>query len=161
MKTKVLVLAVLMGLTTGLIAQPNEKTGDKTHRGPRPEMQTDEKRGPENGLELTDGQKEAFKKSRLEMQKQLQPVFNQIGEAEARQRTLTTAEKPDMDAINKNIEKIGSLKIEIEKIRTKNRMEMRAQLTEEQRLKFDKFNHFQRGENGPKGMNPHRDFSMK
>ena len=161
MKTKVLVLAVLMGLTTGLIAQPNEKGDEKTHRGQRPEMRMDEKRGPENGLDLTDVQKEAFKKSRLEMQKQLQPVFNQIGEAEARQRTLTTAEKPDMDAINKNIEKIGSLKIEIEKIRTKNRLEMRAQLTEEQRLKFDKFNHFQRGENGPKGMNPHRDFSMR
>lgn len=161
MKTKALVLAVLMGLTTGLIAQPNEKTGDKTHRGPRPEMRTDEKRGPENGLDLTDVQKEAFNKSRVEMQKQLQPVFNQIGEAEARQRTLTTAEKPDMNAINKNIEKIGSLKIEIEKIRTKNCMEMRAQLTEEQRLKFDKFSHFQRGENRSNGMKPERDFSMR
>lgn len=161
MKTRVLVLAVLMGLATGLIAQPNEKEEGKTRRGPNSEMKMDGQKGKENGLDLTDVQKEAFEKSRLEMQKQLQPLINQIGEAEARQRTLTTAEKPDLDAINKNIEKIGSLKIEIEKIHTKNRMAMRAQLTDEQRLKFDRFDHMRKEGKGHEGMKHQRDFSMR
>ncbi len=161
MKTRVLVLAVLMGLTTGLLAQPGEKQEGKTHRGPNPEMRMDEKRNHENGLDLTDVQKEAFKKSMLAMQKQLQPIQNQIGEAEARQQTLTTAEKPDMDAINKNIEKIGSLKIEIAKIRAKNHLELRAQLTDEQRLKFDRFDHMKKDGKGPEGMKHERDFSMR
>ncbi len=161
MKTKVLVLAVLMGLATGLIAQPNEKEEGKTRRGPNPEMRMDGQRGIENGLDLTDVQKEAFKKSMLAMQKQLQPIRNELGEARARQKTLTTAEKPDMDAINKNIEKMGSLKTEMEKIQTKNHLEMRAQLTDEQRLKFDRFDHLKKEGKRPQGMKHQRDFSMR
>jgi Spy/CpxP family protein refolding chaperone len=94
-------------------------------------------RGPGNGLNLTDAQKEAFKQSMLATQKQIQPIRNELGEANARQKTLTTAEKPDLNAINKNIEKIGALKVEMAKIQAKHRLEMRAQLTDEQRLKFD------------------------
>ena len=54
-------------------------------------------------------------------------------------KTLTTAEKPDFAAINKNIDKIGAVRIEMVKIQTKHRLEMRAQLTDEQKLKFDLF----------------------
>lgn len=151
MKTKVLALVVLMGLTTVLIAQPNRMEDGKSRRGSNPEMRMDEQRGHEKGLDLTDAQKEAFKKSKLEMQKQLQPIKNELGEAMARQRTLTTAEKPDMNAINKNIEKMGSLKTEMAKIQAKHHLEMRAQLTDEQRLKFDTFKHRQREGKGPQG----------
>ena len=49
------------------------------------------------------------------------------------------AEKPDFGAINKNLEKIGDLRVEMAKIETKHRLEMRVQLTDEQRLKFDLF----------------------
>ena len=48
-----------------------------------------------------------------------------------------SAEKPDMAAIDKNIEKIASIRVQIAKIMVKHHMEMRAQLTDEQRLKFD------------------------
>jgi hypothetical protein len=77
MKTKVLMLAVFMGLTTVLAAQPNEKGEGKLRRGSNPEMRMDEQRGHENALDLTDAQKEAFKQSMLAMQKQLQPIRNQ------------------------------------------------------------------------------------
>lgn len=151
MKTKVLALVVLMGLTTVLIAQPNRMEDGKTRRRSNPEMRMDGQRGHEKGLDLTDAQKEAFKKSKLEMQKQLQPIKNELGEAMAHQKTLTTADKPDMDAINKNIEKMGSLKTEMAKIQAKHHLEMRAQLTDEQRLKFDMFKHRQRDGKGSKG----------
>jgi len=138
MKTRGFMLAVLMGLTTVLFAQPNGKGEGKQGNRGNHEMRAEHQRGPGNGLDFTDTQKEAFQKSRVEIEKQLQPLHNQLGEARAHQKTLTTAGKPDMDAINKNIEKMGALQTEIEKIRTKHRLEMRAQLTDEQRLKMDK-----------------------
>jgi Spy/CpxP family protein refolding chaperone len=149
MKTKILMLAVLLGLTTVVIAQPKEKEQGKSFQGPKHEMRMDDRKGgPGNGLNLTDAQKEAFKQNRLATQKQLQPIQNELGEAEAHQKTLMSAEKPDLAAINKNIEKIGSLKVEMAKIKTKNHLDMRAQLTEEQRLKFDAFKGHMRGGEG-------------
>jgi len=161
MKTKVLMLAVFMGFTTVLVAQPDEKGDGKSRRGSNPEMRMDEQRGHENALDLTEAQKEAFKQSMLAMQKQLQPIRNELGEAMAHQKTLATAEKPDMTAINKNIEKMGSLKTEMEKIQTKHHLEMRAQLTEEQRLKFDMFEHRKRDGKGPEGMKHQGDYSRR
>lgn len=138
MKAKVLIIAIMLGVTSLAMAQPKEKEQGKAMQAPKHEMRIEHRiGGSAAALGLTDAQKEAFKKNRLEMQKQLQPIQNELGEAEAHQKTLMSAEKPDLAAVNKNIEKIGSLKVEMAKIRAKNQIEMRAQLTEEQRLKFD------------------------
>ena len=161
MKTRILALAVMMGLATGLMAKPNEKRDERAASGANHEMQMNKKEGPQNALNLTDAQKEAFKKSRLALEKQLQPVRNELGEAEARQRTLTTTDKPDMDAINKNIEKMGALKTEMAKIQAKHHLEIRAQLTDEQRLKFDMFKHRQKEGKEPEGMKHRGDYSMR
>jgi Spy/CpxP family protein refolding chaperone len=69
---------------------------------------------------------------------------------------LNSAEKPDFGAINKNIDKVAGIRAEMAKIQTKNHLEMRAQLTDEQRLKFDMMKHHkgpkgQKGQKGPKG----------
>ena len=138
MKTRILALAVLMGLATGLMAQQKEKKDERAARGANQEMQKKNRETVQNAINLTDAQKEAFKQSRLALEKQLQPIRNELGEAEARQRTLTTTDKPDMDAVNKNMDKIGSLKTQMAKLQTKHRLELRAQLTEEQRLMFDR-----------------------
>lgn len=161
MKTKVLMLAVFMGLATVLVAQPDENGKGKSRRGSNPEMRMNEQRSHKNALNLTDAQKEAFKQSMLAMQKQLQPIRNELGEARARQKTLTSVEKPDMNAVNKNIEKMGSLQTEMAKIRTKYHLEMRAQLTEEQLLKFDRFEHRKRNGNRPEGMKQRGDYSRR
>ena len=138
MRTKVLMLVVMMSLTAALIAQPSGNDSTRSFRPHQREMRmNDNHRGPGNGLNLTDAQKEAFKKSRLDLEKQLQPLRNELGEVKAHQKTLMTAEKPDLNDINKNIEKMGDLKVDRAKIMAKHRLDMRAQLTEEQRLKFD------------------------
>ena len=154
MKTKALMIAVLLGLTTVAMAQPKEKEQGKAPLAPKHEMRMEHRNGggPAAALELTDAQKEAFKQSRLAMQKQLQPIQNELGEAEAHQKTLMSGEKPDLAAINKNLEKIGSLKVEMAKIRAKNHLDMRAQLTEEQRLKFDAFKGKMKHDGGSEGM---------
>ncbi len=153
MKTKILMLAVLLSMSVVTFAQPADRGGKK------PFIERDKvllmnkgQRGPGDALNLTVEQKEAFKKSMLEVQKQLQPIRNELGEAMARQKTLTTAEKPDLGAINKNIEKIGALKIEMAKIQAKHHLEMRAQLTDEQRLKFDAHKGKMMQDRSPKGM---------
>lgn len=152
MKTKVLMIAVLLGLTTVAMAQPKEKEQGKAPLAPKHEMRMEHRNGgPGAGLELTDAQKEAFKQNRLAMQKQLQPIQNELGEVQAHQKTLMSAEKPDLAAINKNIEKMGSLKVELEKIKAKNHLDMRAQLTEEQRLKFDARKGQMKGGDGMRG----------
>ncbi|MBW8333772.1 MAG: periplasmic heavy metal sensor [Prolixibacteraceae bacterium] len=153
MKTKILMLVVLLSMSVVLVAQPADRNSKKSFRGQNPEMRMNEgQRGAGNGLNLTDAQKEAFKQSMLATQKQVQPIRNELGEAMARQKTLTTAEKPDLGAINKNIEKIGALKIEIAKIQAKHRLEMRAELTDEQRLKFDERKGKMMQDRGSKGM---------
>lgn len=153
MKTKILMLVVLFSMSAVLVAQPVDLGGKKSFRGQDRSLLMDEgQRGPANGLNLTDAQKEAFKQSMLAVQKQLQPMRNELGEAQAHQKTLITAEKPDLNAINKNIEKIGALKVEMAKIQAKHHLEMRAQLTDEQRLKFDHFKGKMMQERGRKGM---------
>lgn len=159
MKTKVLMIAVLLGLTTVSMAQPKEKEQPKAPFAPKHEMRMEHRNpGPGAALQLTDAQKEAFKQSRLVMQKQLLPIQNELGEAEAHQKTLMTAEKPDLAVINKNIEKIGSLRVEMAKIRAKSRLDMRAQLTEEQRLKLDAMKgHLREGRREGNGMRNFRE----
>ena len=138
MKTKVLLIAVLLGFSTVLIAQPAENGPKKSFRGHEKEMQMEEGHGGfAKGLNLTDAQKDAFKQSMMAMHKDIKPLRNELGEAMAHQKTLVSADKPDMAAINKNIEKIGALKVEMAKLQVKHRLDMRAQLTDEQRMKFD------------------------
>jgi Spy/CpxP family protein refolding chaperone len=165
MKAKILMVVMLMSLSAIVIAQTSElvpKTQDMQRK--EAEMQKKEAvmRKKEaamrqmqmagDRLNLTEAQKASFKESMIASQKQLQPLRNQLGEAEAHQKTLVTAEKADLGAINKNVEKIGELRVQMAKIQAKRLVEMRAQLTDEQRLKFDLFHEKMKNGKGPKGM---------
>jgi len=157
MKARILGIVLLMSLSTVLMSQTTENGPKKESRGQNREMhmKDGEKRGPFKELNLTEAQKESFKQSRLALQKQLQPLRNEVGEAFAHQKSLVTAEKPDIDAINKNIDKIGSLRIEMAKIHVANLLEMRAQLTDEQRMKFDLIMDKMKKGRGAKGIRQH------
>jgi len=153
MKTKILMLVVLMSCSAALIAQTADKDSKKSDRVQNKEMRmNDHQMGPKNGMNLTDAQRDAFTKSRLEMQKQLQPLRNELGEVKAHQKTLMTADKPVMNDINKNIEKMGTLRVEMAKIQVEHRLAMRAQLTDEQRLKFDMHKGKMMQQRGQQGM---------
>jgi Spy/CpxP family protein refolding chaperone len=156
MSAKILMLIALVGVTTALVAQPGEKGKKELRPAEGKEVRMKERKDMAQGLNLTDVQKESFKKTTIAVQKQLQPLRNELGEAEAHQRTLVTADKPDLAAISKNIEKIGALRVEMAKIQTKHQVEMRAQLTDEQRLKFDLRHEKMKQKRGSKGMRPGR-----
>ena len=137
MKTKILMLVIFLSMSVVIIAQPVNLGEKKPFRENDRVLLDKGRKGPMDGLNLTDIQKESFKQSMMAMQKELKPLRNELGELNAHQKTLVSADQPDFKAINTNLDKIGDLKTEMAKIQVKHHLEMRALLTEEQQLKFD------------------------
>lgn len=135
MKTKRLISAAVIALmlfgTSAVYAQ---------HKGP--EHQRD------NGLKLTEEQKAKMKDIRTASYKEIKQLENQMGELKAKQRTLTMADKPDMNAINANIDEITKVQNKMMKIRAANHQQIRSLLTDEQKMLFDskKMRHERQGQ---------------
>lgn len=106
---------------------------------------------------LSDEQKNKIKAIKIQEDKQLLPIENQIKEKKAHLNTLRTAAQPNMSEINSTVEEIGKLKTDIEKIREANIQEIRKVLNDEQRLMFDKQEHHGKGGHGFHGGHHHGD----
>jgi len=154
MKARVIILVVFMSMSAILMAQPQPDAMRKMKamHEQRGNVGMERPERPMNGLNLTDAQKETFKQGMMAMQKEMKPLRNELGEVMAHQRTLNSAEKPDFKAIDKNLEKAGQIKTEMAKIQTRHHLEMRAQLTPEQQLKFEMFKGKMMQNKGKKGM---------
>ena len=87
--------------------------------------------------DITDDQKTKIKAIRTETMKQMLPLKNQMNEIRAQKRTLSTASKVDMKAINKKIDEQTKVKAEMMKLRAKSMQDIRALLTDDQRIVFD------------------------
>ena len=87
--------------------------------------------------DLTEAQIKKIDELKIVHQKNMLNINNQLEEKNARLQTLRTADKADMNAINKTIDEIGALKIQMMKERENHLQQVRAQLTENQRLQFD------------------------
>jgi Spy/CpxP family protein refolding chaperone len=128
---KVAILAIVISsLLIGIsLAQPPGKRG-----GPQQE-------GGERFLnripDITEEQKEQIKEIKTDHMKEVLPIRNQIDEKQAQLKTLSTADKVDMPKVNKTIEEIGELKVNIAKKRAAHRQGIRNALTEDQRVVFD------------------------
>lgn len=86
---------------------------------------------------LTDEQKAEIEKIRLQTQKEALPIRNGMREKRARLNTLSTAEKADMNEINKVVEQIGDLQTQLMKKRETAKQQVRSLLNEDQKLFFD------------------------
>jgi Spy/CpxP family protein refolding chaperone len=109
-----------------------------------------EKEGDSMIPKMTDDQKAKIKDLRIAHFKEIQPLRNQLGELKAKQKTLTTAEKPDMKLINANIDEITKVMNQLMKSRSQLKQQIRALLTDEQRVFFDM--------RGMRGMGHQREF---
>jgi len=87
--------------------------------------------------DLTELQKSKMKEIHLKAMKETLPVKNEIGEKEAKLRTLTTVSNPDETEIMKLLDEIGELHTKIRKIELKSHLEVRSFLTEEQKVFID------------------------
>jgi len=89
------------------------------------------------GLNLTEEQQSKMKSLRLQLQKEMLPIKNEIGENSAKIRSLSTLDNVDLKAINKILDADGALKTNIAKLLMSNRQQVRNILNEEQRIIFD------------------------
>jgi Spy/CpxP family protein refolding chaperone len=139
MKTRIVTLALIaLFIFSGTaIAQRGEGRREGRNFAERQEhVRENRQSGPSQNL--TAEQLENMQKLRLESEKQVKPYQDQIRELRGRHQTLITAEKADIKAIESNLEKMAEVQLSMAKIRAKHHQELRAQLTEEQRLQFDK-----------------------
>lgn len=152
--TKILAASIISLLLAGTVfAQQGQ--GNRDMRG-----RDDDRRGPRHDqmmekLGLNEEQKTEIEKIHTENMKESLQIRNQIGEKEAQLRTLETAEKADMGKINKVIDEIGSLKTKMKKMHAQAKQNVRALLTDEQRVKFDTHPGFRPHGPGPKDKGPH------
>lgn len=141
MKRKTLVILIVATIFTSTVAfaqktDPKQQGPNRGEMMMRKDLQPDVERTPF----FTEEQQEAIKKIRLETEKEVKPLQNKLNEMEAKQHTLTTAEKADLNAIYKNIDEMAKVKTEIAKIHAKSHQDVRSLLTDEQLVKFDKMN---------------------
>ncbi len=87
--------------------------------------------------DLTEEQKEKIETLKINHMEKMMPMKNEMGEKQARLKTLTTAEKVNMSEVNKLIESIGSLCTKIMKLQAQHRQDVRELLTDKQRVIFD------------------------
>ncbi len=85
-------------------------------------------------LDLTEEQQTQIKDFRLTHLKEVKPLRDQLVENMAHNRTLINAEKPDMKAINNNIDERTELQNKLAKLNADFRVKFRSILTEEQQL---------------------------
>ena len=142
-------MAALMIMAFSVQAQ--QQRGPGHDRGDHTEMREHGKPGMPPIPGLTDEQKEQMKAIHLEVEKAALPIKNEIGEKEARLRTLVTAESYDERAINKLLEEIGSLKTDVEKLKVASIQKVKNVLNEDQLLIFYKHMEHKPG----KGKGPH------
>lgn len=100
---------------------------------------------------LTDEQSKKIDALLISHKKEVLPIKNEINEKKARLRTLQTAEKVDMIAINKTIEETGALKTNLMKKKAAHQQEVRKLLNDEQKLFFD--THLSKGKGHRCGQN--------
>jgi len=140
--------------------QQVENKTDHNQRGPRQsermnksvEGKKNQGRSNFNMKLLTEEQKESFKTIRMTCMKESQPLKDQLNELKLHEKTLMNADKPDINAINANIDKISSLQNKIAKIFAKSKIEMSEQLTSEQKMKMKNMGK-RNGKQGHKGEN--------
>jgi Spy/CpxP family protein refolding chaperone len=135
-KSILLLIAALFFVSSGVAYA--QCPGKDCNREDRPPMHGE--KGPGQGPmipDLTDEQREQIKDLRVDVMEKMLSFKNRLGEKAARLRTLQTAAKANMSEINKAIEEIGKLRIEMMKLKAACHQEIRSLLTDEQRVFFD------------------------
>ena len=95
-------------------------------------------KGIENAIpDLTEQQKSDIKKIRIDYDKKVLPITNELRERRAHLKTLQTASTPDKKAIDAEIDKIGKLRTDMMKLREEQRLKVREVLTDDQKVVFD------------------------
>lgn len=91
----------------------------------------------DNFLELTDEQEKKMDELQIAHLKKVTPIRNEMLEKQAKLNTLRSADKPDMKAIELLIDDISKNMASLSKEREKHIQDVRALLTDKQKVMFD------------------------
>ncbi|MBN2090377.1 periplasmic heavy metal sensor [candidate division KSB1 bacterium] len=102
-------------------------------------FKTRENSGPLDWIpELTKEQATKIEAMQIEHQKAMAPLNIQLSKLNLELKELMIADKPDMGKINKKLEEISRQKLDIHKKMVIHHLDIRALLTDKQKLAFDK-----------------------
>lgn len=112
--------------------------------------------------ELNEEQQVACKEKRMQLLQEIQPLQLQIEKMNVDLKTLLIADKPNLRAIDKQIDEISVVKGNIQKLTLKNKLAMRDLLDDDQKVMFNQHllrnkrdpqrgGHGERGERGERG----------
>ncbi|MFZ4401652.1 MAG: Spy/CpxP family protein refolding chaperone [Bacteroidales bacterium] len=153
MKTKqilIVIVMLVMGLQTALFAQ--ETKTKPSHHGFQPKQMNGQDGDELKNLpmmppppppvlpgipNLTKEQSENIHKLQINVAQAKFPLENSVREKEARLHTISTVKVPDMQAIEKQIDDISLVKVQLAKLQAAHDQEIRKVLDDEQRLIFD------------------------
>ena len=139
----ILVVASTLSLSTTVFAQPGmgrQNRGMQNQDGimcPAVNNERIHDRMDFEQLKLTDEQKAKIKDVKLAHQKEVMKHKNKMAELRAHLQTLSTADVVDMKAINATIDEITQSQNQLMKSREGFKQQVRALLTDEQRIQFD------------------------
>ncbi|MGL1884927.1 MAG: periplasmic heavy metal sensor [Reichenbachiella sp.] len=134
MKTTFLKTALAIAvLVAGFTASAQPQNGPNQNKGPK----KDKMEMIIAKLQLTPEQADQMKANHMDMKKAAQPIQNQIGEKEARLRTLSTIAQPNAKDVEKVANEIADLRGKLFVMKTMTRLETRALLNEDQKIIFD------------------------
>ena len=86
---------------------------------------------------MTEDVREALKTARFEMEKQQQPYENQLNELRAQLKTICTGKNIDLKKADQIIDKQASVQLELAKLKSDFKSELRSRLTDEQKVMYD------------------------
>lgn len=108
---------------------------------------------------FTPEQQKQMAEFKLNLQKEILQIDNQLNEKKAQLKTLEQAEKPNMKSVYAKIDEISNLQNQKMKAMATHKNSVRSILTEEQRIKFDMMNQGPHG-NRDKCCNMEKDGKM-
>lgn len=140
--TGIIAIVMLMAmslLTSDVLAQRNKRFMQDGPRNNRFSMNENQPGRVYDQLGLTDEQKDKIETLRVVHQKEMLPLRNELREKHARLQTLKTTEPVNLNAVNKLIDEIAVLMASQMKQKTAHQQEVRALLTDEQKIKYDMY----------------------
>ncbi len=87
--------------------------------------------------DMTQEQKDQLKALRLEEMKAMTHYKNKLAEYQARLKTLTTSDDVNLKDVDKVIDQMSKIKLDMAKEKLKHRLDVRNILTDEQKVRFD------------------------
>lgn len=134
----VFIMVLAVGMTVSVFGQRRDGSrGMMQGRGYSQEWISKSDRFEKNfASNLSDDQKASIKEIRLNCSKETKPLTYKLKELKAKHQTLINADKPDMKAINSNIDEMTKIENQLTKIRAKTKVDVLSKLTDDQKLMY-------------------------